>query len=72
MKNVAAPELSPMVYSGWRFSTLWMVGSLFVFGMCATYLLVTTTGLVRLPIAVAALFAPFVSHLVLTPHAQQR
>jgi hypothetical protein len=66
-----AQELSPIVCSGWRFSTLWMVGSLFLFGMCATFLFATTSGSVRIPAGVAAAVAPWVGHLVLTRRARQ-
>jgi hypothetical protein len=64
--------LSPsFVCWGWRFATLWMVGSMFVFGTCATFLFVTASGSARLPTGVAAAVAPWVSHLVLARHGQQ-
>lgn len=65
------PERSPIVYSACRSSTLSIVGSLFVFGMCARFLFATMSGAVRLPTAVAALLAPWMSHRVLTRQVQQ-
>jgi hypothetical protein len=50
----------------WRFENLWMVGVLFVFSMCATYVFITMTGPARMPAGLAALVAPFVSHRVLS------
>jgi hypothetical protein len=65
------PELSPIVHSACRSSTLGVVGSLFVFSMFATFLFATTSGPVRLPTAAAALLAPWVSHRVLTRQVEQ-
>jgi hypothetical protein len=55
----------------WRCATLWMVGSMFIFGICATFLFVTASGSARLPTGVAAAVAPCVTHLVLARHGQQ-
>lgn|GEM_PF-6644834 len=56
---------------GWRCATLWMVGSMFVFGMCAAFLFVTTSGFTRLPSGVAMAVAPWMSHLVLARHGRE-
>ena len=55
----------------WCRATLWMVGSMFVFGMCAIFLFVTVSGFTRLPSGVAMAAAPWMSHLVLAQHGQE-
>jgi hypothetical protein len=59
-------EFRRSMQNGQRPSTIWIVASLFVFGMLATYLFVTTSGLVRVPTGAAMAMAPWFSHLCLT------